>query len=155
MYESNGALTFDDLEPVQVDVTIGKRKYVLREADTAVYTRYRDGMQKEITVDPETRKISAGAATRAQVQAVAVSLTEVRVNGNGRPQHVKVKVETVMGFKPAVTKALFAKLCEISPGLSVEDDARRKQLEDSLKNSPGDGTDHSDTAETTDATSTT
>lgn len=154
MSEPDNSLNFDDLAPTEVPVTIGKRKFILREADTAVYTRYRDGMQKEITVDPETKKISAGAATKAQIQAVAMSLTEVRVDGNARTQHIKVKVETVMALKPAVTKALFAKLCEISPGLSVESDSTAKLRESSLKNLLVDGTDSSDTAETTDATST-
>lgn len=155
MSDADNSLTFDDQAPVEIPVTIGKRRFILREADTAVYTRYRDGMQKEITVDPETKRISAGAATKAQIQAIAMSLTELRVNGDAKTQHVKVSVDTVMKFKPAVTKAIFAKLCEISPGLSVDEDAKvRQQREASLKNSPDDGTPSSDTVENSESNST-
>lgn len=155
MSESNGEKHFDDQEPVEVQFTVGKRRFILREADTAVYTKYRDGMHKEITVDPDSKKISAGCPTRAQIQAVAMSVVEIVTLG-GKDKSRKLTVDEVMKLKPAVTKWAFEKLLEISPGMSVDsDDKARRRREESLKNLPDGGTPPSDTATSLESSSTT
>ena len=136
MSEHNGhlphePLVFDDLEPVEVPVTIKGKDYVLKEAssDAAVKFRNANAAGATLTQDANERtKVTMGSIADSEPLLVSLCLFEVRKDdkGNvminpstGKAVHGAVALGWVRGLKNSIVKALFDKVMEISPGLRI------------------------------------
>jgi len=114
-------LVFDDLEPVEVPVTIGKRKYVLREASEGAAVKFRNVSMRGARMDTESKVVTLGEVAEAEPVLVAACLCpvdgtgKVRYDPGGNP--ITCTLQQVLAMRPSTVKALFAKVKEISPGL--------------------------------------
>jgi hypothetical protein len=113
-------LVFDDLPPQTVPVTIGKIKYVLREASEADAVEYRNCMMRgSKIVDGKVAAIDNLA--QAQPTLVSRCLYFANLDGtlqttpNGEPNpKTRVPYATVLKWKSRVVKPIFELLKKIS-----------------------------------------
>jgi hypothetical protein len=99
-------LNFASIALVEVPVTLGDKKYVLREASEAAALRFRGSqLQDAKLVDG---KVSANISRVAESQALLVSLC--LFDENGKP----VPLATVLDMRARIVKRLFDKAKEIS-----------------------------------------
>lgn len=105
-------MRFDDLTPIEIPVSIGAAKYVLREASEAAVTTYRDTAAKCVTVDGDESKTITGSITGANAVLVSECLFDV--------DNRRVAVDVVRTWPARVVKALFEKAYELA-GLKDEE----------------------------------
>ncbi len=147
-------LVFEDLAPKEVPVKVGEKEYILVEAMADVAVKFKDAMSGEMSVDPETKKVKPGAVHSAEPLAVSLCLFELRQLGIGKMKRIRVPLDTILRWRPAVYQKLFKVLCEMSPGLVQGSESEQKRLRDQEKNLPEDGTDTSDLQPSLDLAST-
>lgn len=133
-------MVFDDLAPIEVPITIGKKKYVLREALADACIKYRNAISKGSTHDRDSGKVIVGEIANAEPIVVAACLFQV-FDPNKPPR--PVLMSEVLGFKGEVLKKLFDRLVLISPGLVTNNEDDAKKQADATKNGQSAGTDTS------------
>lgn len=120
-------MVFEDLEPVEVPVSIRGRKYLLREADGAAAVKYRNANTRGARMDKDAKIVTLGEIAEAEPVLVAACLCpldgtgKVRYDPAGNP--VTATVQLVLTFRAATIRELFRKVKEISPGLDETDKA--------------------------------
>lgn len=119
---SHEPLVFDDITLIEIPVTVGEKKYVLREASEGVATKYRDA-QIATTVLGETgkpRTVTGMAETEPLLVhwCLFIPVLEtgeyVRTSSEGYKVKSNVPLGTVKSWKPSIVKALHKKIHEIS-----------------------------------------
>ena len=139
--EQNGALVFDDVDFKEVAVTIGKKKYTLREASGAVACQYRNKLM-------ECTELGEGGKPKsvkgiADVEPFLVSRCLVDENNHLVPE------QTIKAWRAIIGTGLFKELKKISELGEEGDDLKslyeqREELnqrilraeEDAAKNEP-------------------
>lgn len=116
-------MNFDSLELIEVPVTIGDVKYVLREADEGAAKAYHNARLHGAKV--EDGKVAGLPIDLAGVPSLVLSRCIFRLNEDGKPFPDPVSLQEIVGYKerngvvhkgwPArIVKPLFKKLKEIS-----------------------------------------
>lgn len=134
-------MVFDDLAPTEVPITIGKKKYVLREALADACIKYRNAMAKGSVHDRQSAKVIVGD-TMASAEPIVVAACLFHVYDPNKPPRA-VMVSEVLTFKGDVLKKLFERLLLISPGLVTNNEDDAKKQHEATKNGQSAGTDTS------------
>lgn len=124
-------LVFESLEPISIPVTLGEKKYVLKEAPEALYCKYLDALMKagQVIERPDGKKEVAAGAGIYETESLLVSycLFEVTENGGLRAVDQKWVANTLTH---RIVKPLFKKAEMLCEGTA-------KMSEEQLKNSSG------------------
>jgi hypothetical protein len=120
-----------DDAPVEVDVTIGGRPYVLQEASGDAACKYRNALMNCTKLGPNGKAQSMHNA--ADVEPLLISMCLFRVNPE-KPdgQHPPVPLKIIRSWPNRIQKGLFNRIKAISDGL-LEGDS---DAEDKAKNEP-------------------
>ncbi len=107
-----------DLTPITVPVTIGGKKYVLKEASGDAAVKYRNCLLKATKLGPEGKPSSIDGMADAEPLLVSLCLfqiaTSVNKLGDAVTAELPVPIHVVRGWKNQVQKGLFARIKEIS-----------------------------------------
>lgn len=124
--ESNGhsskfdPIVLEDLEPIRISVTIGKKKYVLREASEDAACKYRNASTNCARMD--NGRVTGISGPIADVEPILVSLCLFEVYEHQREQKERpVTLQQVRSWPARNVKPLFDRIIEIS-GLREEED---------------------------------
>jgi hypothetical protein len=115
-------ITFDDPTPATCDVTIGRTKYTLHEADGTASVEYRNAMLDATELGEDGRP----ARLRGLASADPVLLSRCLRDENG----AVVPVETILGWKSRVYRQLVEWVKDVS---GLLDEARPKNEEKSTE----------------------
>lgn len=103
-----------DLTRIEVPVTIGKQKYVLKDADGETSVKYRNAKLSAYKLDGAGNVIGYDKLNDAELILVAGCLYKVVADQNGKEEHHKVSLETVKQFPSKMNEKLFKRAREIS-----------------------------------------
>ncbi len=103
-----------DLTLVEIDVTIGAVKYILREASGKAACLYRNAMFSHTALGPEGNPVSFKGM--ADIEPLLVSLCLFRAEGN-----VPITIEAVREWPSRILTSLYDKAKEISNLAEDED----------------------------------
>lgn len=121
-------MVFENLEPVEVPVTLGSKRYILRQPSSAAATKYRDALFASATMIGGTIRPN-GVGASAEPTLVADCLFEL-YDDKGTEKRRKVLLSFVNELPDTVVTAMFAKLKEISPSIvSKAEEAKKPQGE--------------------------
>ncbi len=127
------SLVFDTVEPIEVPVSIGKHKYVLREASGAAACKWRNAQLKASKI--VDGKVS-GLEGMPDTEPLLISYCLFCVDSTGAVTQT-VPLEIIRGWPYRIQRGLFAKLKEISALEEKETKAtlekRQKEVTDKLK----------------------
>jgi hypothetical protein len=119
--------TDEDLQPIEVPITLGKDKYWLCEASEDSVVQFRNAQMRGTQFDMQDGKVKVtGMDGMADVEPLLVSLCLFEDDGSGpsSDKHSRpgepVSEYTVRGFKPKIVSALFARAKAIS-GLDADE----------------------------------
>jgi uncharacterized protein (UPF0128 family) len=109
------AMNFEDVTPIEIDVTIAGQSYVLREATEQVAVVYRNAQLRALSLkDGKVSKVD----NAANVEPLLVSLCLYKVNtdkdGNKVVSPTPVSLSVINGMRPRIVKQLYEKAKEIS-----------------------------------------
>ena len=109
------AMSFDDLTPIEIPVSIGGKKFLLREATEDAAVKYRNKLAAAGRM-VDGKVVGIGDIADAEPLLVSLCLLELyEVNGpDGLPQQRErpVLLSTVRGWPAKVVKAIFDKCME-------------------------------------------
>lgn len=106
---SEQEMVFDSLVPREVPVTIGPKKYVLREATGDVVCRYRNSIMAATRLGPEGRPQQLTGLADTEPYLISMCLFEV-TDGGEKP----VTGSLIRSWPSRVQRALFKRVREIS-----------------------------------------
>ncbi len=131
-------LIFDDLAPVSVPVTIGKKKCLLREASGDAACQYRNLLTAAARMN-DGKVVGMHGVADAEPLLVSLCLFEL-YDLKGEQKERRFLLSEIRGWRSSVQRALFDKIKEISPGLDEKDtpETVRKRLE-TMERSMADG----------------
>lgn len=120
-------LCFDSLEPVEVPVAIGQKRYVLREASADAAAKFRSAASRAARFNEEGKLTHVEGLGETELVLVANCLCfpddanprTARVNRDGVP--FLVGINHIRTWKEAIVKQLFDKAKEISPALEEKE----------------------------------
>jgi hypothetical protein len=121
-------LVFEDIALIEVPVTLGTKKCLLREASAEAANRYRTNVQKGMRMSNDTKMFEFGGGGEAIPQLLSDCLYEQYADNAGKPLERRIIVLEIQRLPDRVQEALFAKLKEITPSL-VAKKADLKELE--------------------------
>ncbi len=122
-------LVYEDLEPQSIEVEIGNKKYMLREADEAGACKYRNCLTSATKFDANGRPIGVDGLHDAEAVLVSVCLFEVYGNNN---EERPVLLAAIRKWRHELVKDLFRHARRIS-GLE-----EKKEASDNGKDTKGD-----------------
>lgn len=128
-----------DLTPICIAVTVGNKKYALKEASGDAAVRYRNAQLgcTELGPDGKPKKIvGIGDTEPLLVSLCLFEVTEVDAEGNIVKTGANVPVNTIRSWPARIQKALFEKIKEVSE-IDKED-------EEAPKDEPSEETDGTD-----------
>lgn len=106
---------FETADLVEVEVTIGDEKFVLREIDEAGYVKYRNAQMAATRIETEGGKIKVtGFANMADTEPLLVSLCLFKQDPSDPDSLIEVPVKRVNDMKPSIVSALFKRAKLIS-----------------------------------------
>lgn len=128
------SLYFDDITSVEVPVSIGGKKYVLREADGDAACKYRNALLRSTKLGPDGRPSSIDGMADAEPLLVSLCLFEV-YDDKGQEKRRLVLPSTIRSWPARVLKALFKKVRDISDLEEREtmEDLEKRIAEDNRK----------------------
>jgi hypothetical protein len=107
-------LNFDDLAPVEVEVKVKGKKYILREATGHAAAQYRNAALKAAKM-VDGKVVGMDGLADAEPLLVSLCLYELEDLGNGKPPRERpVPVQVVRGWPARLVTALFTKVRDIS-----------------------------------------
>jgi hypothetical protein len=125
MSESNGdmtdAMVFESLELIEVPVTIGEDRYVMREASEEVATAYQIAMMRGMQV--VDGKVRGNLGGLADAQSLLLSRCILRYGGDDKPHPVDRNV--IRQWPSRIVKQLFERLTKIS---EIDEEADTSKL---------------------------
>jgi hypothetical protein len=116
-------IVWDEVALIEVPVTIGNTKYVLREADVDVACKYKNALMGAVFA----RESGTGTTNIADVEPLLVSLCISYGNNGAKDDHTPVPLATVRSWKPALVEKLADRVKKISK-LNKEDNATPDQI---------------------------
>jgi len=119
-----------DLPEKEVDVSIGDKKYVLREASGDAACRYHNKMTSGIKAFKGEMTMTG---SMADAEPLLVSACLFPIDAEGKVSTVNVPIQTVRKWPNRITQTLFQKIMEISPMLIKDNedvDGLKKQREE-------------------------
>lgn len=99
-------LNFDTAEPVEVEVTISGRKYLLKEMSGDVWVKYQSAQLRAASLDENGKVV--GLVNLSELEPYVISLCLTDGDGSNVPE------VTVRGWKSSVMRKLFDTIKEIS-----------------------------------------
>jgi hypothetical protein len=105
-------MIFEDLEPISIHVTLGKKKYLLREATEGVAVTWRNAMLKATKIGDKGRPTMMDGIADAEPLLVSLCLFEEGPMEGEFKRNVPVGV--IRGWKASIVKKLHEKIKEIS-----------------------------------------
>lgn len=135
----NGLLTemnFEDLEPVEVPVTLRGKKYRLKEANTDAAVKYRNKIVSSAKLGENGKPVLLDGAAEAEPLLVSLCLFEVIQTGQHKGKLAPVSLGFVKGLPPRTTAELFQRAKKISGLDEVQEDTvegLEKQMQDLKK----------------------
>lgn len=99
-------MVFDDLEPIEVPITIGKRKLILREADEAASVAWRNCQIRSARM-VDGKFVGMGDLANSEPLLISKCLRDASTNKN-------IPIEEINRWKSRVVKSLFDRLSKIS-----------------------------------------
>lgn len=126
-------LNFADITPIELPVTIGEKKYVLREADEETAAIFSNARLKGVQLDDG--KVTGLPEDLAGVQSLLVSRCLFPYNVDGKAANTPVPRDVVKSWPSRIVKPLFEKAKEISELDEGEEtlEGLLKQQEDTKK----------------------
>lgn len=118
----------DESGPIEIPVTIGATKYVLREATEQAARVYRNAAVAGARL--QNGQMSSLAEDLAGVQSLLLSHCLFRIK-EGKPAQKPVHRDIILGWVARIVRPMFEWVMEVS-GLNVEDDtleSLQKELE--------------------------
>lgn len=103
-------LVYDDLTPIEIPVSIGKKSYTLREASAGAACRYRNFMLSCGKLGPDGKPISLGDMQDAEPLLVSLCLFESNEDG----KEIPVSLPAVRSWRHRIVSDLYRKAKEIS-----------------------------------------
>ncbi len=111
---NNGEMNFDDLAQVEVPVSIGGKKYVLKEATADAVRKWRNAQLKATKLGDNGKPISLEGMADTEPLLVSLCLFE-EVKESGKPDSLSpVSLSTVSSWPNRIVGALFAEATKIS-----------------------------------------
>lgn len=129
-------MDFADLSLIEIPVTVGDKKYILREASEDSACKYRNAMLRCTKLGPEGKPASVHGIADVEPLLVSMCLFEALPDGSGFKNSC-TRVETVRSWPSRIVKQLFEKTKEISD-LDEEDEDKeslekqKKEVEEKL-----------------------
>lgn len=129
-------LNFDDLAPIEIPVSVARKKYVLREASGGASVIWRDAVGRAVKIGPEGKP--AGIDGMASTEPLLISQClyvpdesgKIRLQPNGDPdQRYLVPIQTIRSWQARVQNKLFEKIKEIS---DLDNKETEKTLEEKM-----------------------
>ena len=120
-------LNFEDLTPIERPVSIGQKKYILREASEGAACQYRNATLKGARM-ADGKIVGMDGVADAEPLLVSLCLhpvgpnDKIRLDTSGNP--VPTDLRIIRAWPPRVVRALFDTLKEISPGLEEKEDQK-------------------------------
>ena len=112
------ALDFDDLAPIEERVSIGGKKYILREATGDAGCKYRNSLLKATKLGPDGKPVSIEGMADSEPLLVSLCLFELYEqkgsNGVSETKERPTPLIVVRSWPARVQKALFERAKEIS-----------------------------------------
>jgi SpoU rRNA methylase family enzyme len=105
----SNSFDFADLMPQAVPLTLGGKRYVLREASAAAAARWRNAVLRSTKMD-NGKVVSVDGLADAEPLLVSLCVFEVAADGVEK----QVPLDTVRSWRASVVKALFEKAKAIS-----------------------------------------
>lgn len=110
-------MNFDDILPVAVDVSIGSKPYILREASGEAARAYRNAVLRAARPSKDGSRLTLGEGMpEAETLLVSLCLFEITDKGE-RP----VRKQTILEWPNRVQNDLFDRAKQISKGLVNEE----------------------------------
>lgn len=128
-------LVFDDITPITEPVRLGKKLYVLREADGEAITKWKN-MQIRSARMQDGQVVGMGEAADSQPYLIHMCLYEATENGdlyvlqNGEPDpKYRVPISVIRRWKGTISEKIYDRIIEISGLQDDKPDSIRKQIE--------------------------
>lgn len=125
-------LNFDDLALIEVPVSIGDKRYLLREASGNVACKYRNALLNCTVLGPEGKPQTVRNMADVEPLLVSLCLFQLLEQPDGTVKERPAQLADVRGWPNRIVKALFERAKEIS-----ELDEEEEEQE-SVKNGSGD-----------------
>lgn len=131
-------LDFNDLEPKQCNVTVGGKKYVLKEASGGAVVAWRNAQMKATRIGPNGKPVGVDGLADSEPLLVSMCLYEVVQNAKtGKEVHYPVKENVVRGWPSHIMTTLFETVKKMSgldravtaEQLRLEIEAKQNQLD--------------------------
>lgn len=130
-----------DLNPIEIPVTVGGNRYVLREASGEAQTAYMNAQMSGVDVNEEGKPIRFREAANADPLLVSYCL--FRTDKDGNPVNVRVPLEKIQSWPARIQKVLIQKVKEISGMVDANDESQVEAIRGLSGNGPEPTTDGS------------
>ena len=127
---SRECLDFGELNPAEVDVKIGGREYVLREASGDAACKYRNALLKATKLGPNGKPQSLDGVADSEPLLVSLCLFEKYRSGDEIKERPAI-LPQVRGWPSRVQKTLFDRAKKMS-GLD-ESEKTKEQIQEQIK----------------------
>lgn len=121
-------LNFDSPEPIEIPVSIGGKKYVLREASEASAKKYEDYFVTRTRYNEEGKVAGLGEVSGGKALLVSLCLWEMK-ELNGTLQRFPVNETTVLNWPSRIVGPIFEKAKEISGINQESEEALARRIE--------------------------
>jgi hypothetical protein len=122
------SLEWDDLEPIQVPVRVGQKRYVLREASEAAAATYRNAGLRSARMN-DGKVVGIEGAADVQALLVSLCLFHFVAGKDGQQLPIPVSLEAVRSWPARVVLKLFERAKQIS---DLDETETREVLEKRL-----------------------